>query len=275
MAGFVTKVLDKLSQSRTTDVFPPSEYHPEYSKGSWHYINLGTWHKNQHFEWNAYSCGNALVFGPPASGKSAVQNTVIQHCLHHSEHWQIMGISVSGEELVSYMASNAPTATMATTLEDAVSLLRRVKEIMLERYGVMAETNTSFSNMSDDAKRIMVVIDEAADLIHPMPAVDGSKELRLKEEAHLLLDELARSSRAAGINFMVGGITPMSFMSGELRGNFFPVISLGDYDPQSDYQPNQNGWNSPPELLAPSEVKGRGCITTHLGSSVFQSYLPA
>lgn len=272
MTGFVNRMLNKLSHS-TNDLAPSPESHPSFDKNSWHYIKLGTWWENQHFEWNAYSCGNALVFGPPGSGKSTVQHTVIQHCLNYSEQWQVMGIDIAGKELVPYMTSGTPLERVATTVEEGVVLLRRVKEIMLERYAEMAETNSRLK-MTDDVKRIMVVIDEVSDLISPLPDTNEPEDARLKEEAHRLLEELARRSRAAGINLMVGGVNPWPSMCGEFRNNFFPVISLGDYDPTSDYIPTGN-LGSLPELLTPSEAKGSGCITTHLGPSVFQAYLPS
>lgn len=272
MTGFVSRMLKNLSHS-TNDLAPLPESHPTFDKGSWNYIKIGTWWENQHFEWNAYSCGNAFVFGPPGSGKSTVQHTVIQHCLHHSDQWQVMGIDIAGKTLVPYMTSATPLAGIATTVEEGVVLLRRVKEIMLERYAEMAETNSRLK-MTDDVKRIMVVIDEVSDLMSPLPDTDEQEDTRLKEEAHRLLEELARQSRAAGINLMVGGVNPWPSMSGEFRNNFFPVISLGDYDPTSGYNPTGN-LNSLPELLASSTTKGSGCITTLLGPSVFQTYLPS
>lgn len=271
MTGFVNRMLNRLSQSKTNDLASsPKGRDPGNDKDAWHLIKLGILGGKQHFEWNAYSCGNALVFGLPGSGKSSVQHTVIQHCLAYSEQWQVMAIDLSGEELVFYMTSDIPLENVATTVEASVVLLRRVKKIMLERYAAMAETNSRLE-MTEDVKRIMVVIDEASDLITPAPDTDGPEEIRLKEEAHRLIHELAGQSRAAGINLMVGGINPWPSMSGELRNNFFPVISLGDYDSASDYSPT-GSWNSPPELLASGTARGSGCITTLLGPAEFQAY---
>lgn len=271
MTGVVNRVLQKLSHSKCSSLIPSQESHPGYETGSWNYIKLGTWYQNQHFEWNTHSAGNALVFGPPGSGKSHVQYTVIQHCLSYPEQWELRGISITANDLVFYMAGDVSAEHVTTNLEDSVALLRGLKAVMLERYDRINQADGTL-HIKDGVKRIMVVIDEVSDLINPVPAEDGVEEILLKEEASQLLSELTGHARAAGINFMAGGVTPLSHMSGEMRNNFFPVISMGDYAPHSDYTPT-GPLDSPPELLPPSKVTGRGCITTHLGASIFQAYL--
>lgn len=266
METFISRVIDKFSPANFLAKIPPEAPHPGYEKAESQFIQLGVGAKKEAV-WNTHKSGNLLITGMAGRGKTVTQDVIIKHCLHHSDSWQVKAFSLHEHEFSLYMQNETSPYDLATTVEDGVRLLREVKEMIEERFEILGQANRNFSDLSPKLRRVLVAIDQIDDLIGAAGSLSNTpfEELRLKDEAHELLNYIAANGRAAGINLVVSAHSHENKMCGQLASNFYPIIEFGQYPKQS--------WEShSKEIMPPLNHLGRAYISTLNGPIEFQAY---
>jgi hypothetical protein len=119
-------------------------------------------------DYRAMMAGSAPTHncGGTGSGKSVAERNVIFHVITHAKEIKILGIDLKRVELSAYKPYSNAVIGIATTLEDAVEVLRFAQETMMDRYGDMeAAHHNNFLDMENAGSALMVMIDEAGELL--------------------------------------------------------------------------------------------------------------
>lgn len=99
-------------------------------------------------------------------GKSVMQRSVVFHVIAHSREIKFLGIDLKRVELSAYKKYSNAVIGIATTLEDAVEVLRFARDTMMNRYGEMEEAHkNNFLDMQNAGSALLVMIDEAGELL--------------------------------------------------------------------------------------------------------------
>ena len=111
-------------------------------------------------------------------GKSVLQRNVIFHILAHYKQIKFLGIDLKRVELSKFKKYSMGVIGIATTLPDAVEVLRFSQKSMMDRYGKMeAVGKNNFLDMDNAGAALLVMIDEAGELLDtsaPAKALVGS-----------------------------------------------------------------------------------------------------
>lgn len=114
---------------------------------------------------------------------SVSQQNIIISCLLRPENWVILGIDLKRVELTRFKKFGVK---VATDLETAVEFLRFAQAVMMKRYERMEELGVNdFEDLPENLQALMVMIDEAGELLSPsgakalseytnIPMADGS-----------------------------------------------------------------------------------------------------
>lgn len=117
---------------------------------------------------------------------SVSQQNIIISCLLRPENWVILGIDLKRVELTRFKQFGVK---VATDLETAVEFLRFAQAVMMKRYERMEELGVNdFEDLPESLQALMVMIDEAGELLSPtgakalsentiIPMADGSVKL--------------------------------------------------------------------------------------------------
>lgn len=99
-------------------------------------------------------------------GKSVMQRNVVFHCIAHPNQIKMFGIDLKRVELSVYEKYSNAILGVATTLEDAVEILRFSQETMRTRYGDMEQAGVqNFLDLPEPGCAILVMVDEAGELL--------------------------------------------------------------------------------------------------------------
>ena len=99
-------------------------------------------------------------------GKSVMQRSVVFHVIAHAREIKFLGIDLKRVELSAYKKYSNAVIYIATTLEDAVDVLRFARDTMMNRYGEMEEAHkNNFLDMQNAGSALLVMIDEAGELL--------------------------------------------------------------------------------------------------------------
>jgi len=136
---------------------------------------------------------------------SVAQQNIIISCLLRPENWVILGIDLKRVELTRFKKFGVK---VATDLETAVEFLRFAQAVMMKRYERMEETGVNdFEDLPEDLQALMVMIDEAGELLSPtgakalsentlIPMNDGQmKKLKDVKIGDILLDNYNQPSK--------------------------------------------------------------------------------
>lgn len=117
---------------------------------------------------------------------SVAQQNIIISCVLRPESWVILGIDLKRVELTRFRNFGVK---VATDLETAVEFLRFAQAVMMKRYERMEENGVNdFEDLDEPLQALMVMIDEAGELLSPtgakalsentiIPLANGSKKL--------------------------------------------------------------------------------------------------
>lgn len=142
------------------------------------------------------------IVGISGSGKSNLLNTILLSIIFNIEKFEkIFLIDLKGVELARYEKLNK--VTFVDNVADTLVILKKLKEIMKERYKIMREKEL----LKYKEEYILVVIDEVGTL---------SVDKKIKEEINTLLIELFQKGRACNIFFHIYG---QKFDSTQLSSN--------------------------------------------------------
>lgn len=108
---------------------------------------------------------------------SVSQQNVIISCLLRPENWVILGIDLKRVELTRFKKFGVK---VATDLETAVEFLRFAQAVMMKRYERMEELGVNdFEDLPEPLQALMVMIDEAGELLSPTGAKALSENTKI------------------------------------------------------------------------------------------------
>ncbi len=142
-----------------------------------------------------------LIAGTTGAGKSCFFKQSLVGLLQSSPHLQMYLIDLkAGLEMIDF--SEAPNVRIAKNIGEAVAILRKIKAEMHARFSYLENKKLKFIEPRRDRKeRIIVAVDEASVLYMKRSKDDADAGLVL--EARKITDDLAKLSRAAGINLIL------------------------------------------------------------------------
>lgn len=120
---------------------------------------------------------------------SVSQQNIIISCLLRPDDWVILGIDLKRVELTRFKQFGVK---VATDLETAVEFLRFAQAVMMKRYTRMEELGVNdFEDLPENLQALMVMIDEAGELLSPTGAKALSENTKvLMEEGHKLMKDI-------------------------------------------------------------------------------------
>lgn len=99
---------------------------------------------------------------------SVIQRNIIFGCILRPESWVFLGVDLKKVELSSYRAYSNVVLGIATTIEDALTVLRFAQQTMMKRYAEMESLGVNnFLDLPEKGKALMVMVDEAGELLSP------------------------------------------------------------------------------------------------------------
>lgn len=100
------------------------------------------------------------------SHNSVAQRNIVFGCILRPESWRFIGIDLKRVELSVYRAYSNVVLGIATTLEDAVIVLRFAQQTMMKRYGELEALGlNNFLDLPNKGQALMVMVDEAGELL--------------------------------------------------------------------------------------------------------------
>lgn len=108
---------------------------------------------------------------------SVSQQNIIISCLLRPANWVILGIDLKRVELTRFKKFGVK---VATDLETAVEFLRFAQAVMMKRYERMEELGVNdFEDLPENLQALMVMIDEAGELLSPTGAKALSENTKI------------------------------------------------------------------------------------------------
>lgn len=175
------------------------------------------------------SNGHAVV-----SHNSVVQRNIILGCILRPDSWRFLGIDLKKVELSSFRAYSNVVLGIATTLEDALTVLRFAQETMMKRYAELEQLGlNNFLDLPEKGQALLVMVDEAGELLSPsgVKSEEGKAEDALKGEAAMIIGSIARLGRAAGVHLIIATQRPdAKIIAGETKANLGVRVNCGRTD---------------------------------------------
>jgi DNA segregation ATPase FtsK/SpoIIIE-like protein len=180
--------------------------------------------------WIPAESPHLLVVGATGGGKGGLIRLIARQALEDGWTLKIVDPKASGD----YRWAHEAGMPVAHDLEDQVEVLRRATAEVRARCGVLWEHGLDRVGLLPPSTRpepVLMVVDEAADLLllRRVPAERGADELR--SEAGSLLSVIASQGRAAGVHLVVAiqrpDIALLGPAGGFLRDNLTGRVALG------------------------------------------------
>lgn len=222
--------------------------------------------------WNVSDAPHILVCGVTGGGKSVAQSNIIYHCVQHSEHWRVLAIDVKMVELTRFLKYDNVVAGVATNVPDGLTIMQFAEQEMMERYELMKDNQVShFLKLPNPPKALLVMIDEAYSFLATTNvSSDEGKELDAqKQEATILLGNIARLGRAAGVHLVVATQRPdAKVIYGEIKQNLPARYALGNMHST----PSGMVLDTNSATRIDGSAKGRGILSIHGTEKDVQGY---
>lgn len=107
--------------------------------------------------------GKAIV-----SHNSVVQRNIILSAIMRPNSWRFLGIDLKKVELSGFRAYSNVVLGIATTLEDALTVLRFAQETMMKRYAELEQLGiNNFLDLPNAGQALLIMVDEAGELLSP------------------------------------------------------------------------------------------------------------
>ena len=168
------------------------------------------------------------------SHNSVVQRNILLGAILRPQHWRILCIDLKRVELSSYRQYSQSVLGVATTLEDALTVLRFAQQTMMKRYTEMEQIGVNnFLDLPEKGQALMVMVDELGELISTSgtKTEEGKAEDELKGEAQMIIGSIARLGRAAGVHLILATQRPdATLIAGETKANLGFRINCGRTD---------------------------------------------
>lgn len=176
---------------------------------------------------------------------SVAQRNIILGCVLRPDSWRFLGIDLKKVELSSWRAYSNVVLGIATTIEDALTVLRFAQQTMMKRYAELEQLGlNNFLDLPEKGQALMVMVDEAGELLSPsgVKTEEGKAEDELKGEASMIIGSIARLGRAAGVHLVIATQRPdASLLPGETKANLGVRINCGRTDPNASSMILGNG----------------------------------
>jgi len=125
------------------------------------------------------------------SHNSVVQRNIILGTILRPDAWRFIGIDLKKVELSGFRAYSNVVLGIATTLEDALTVLRFAQQTMMKRYSELEELgHNNFLDLPERGQALLVMVDEAGELLSPagVKALVGSTLIPTPTGLRLLKD---------------------------------------------------------------------------------------
>lgn len=100
------------------------------------------------------------------SHNSVAQRNIVFGCILRPESWRFLGIDLKRVELSVYRSYSNVVLGIATTLEDAITVLRFAQQTMMKRYTELETLGlNNFLDLPNKGQALMVMVDEAGELL--------------------------------------------------------------------------------------------------------------
>lgn len=173
-----------------------------------------------------------LIAGATGSGKSVCLNDILISMMGYASPSEVRFIMIDPKqvELSNYRNSMHLAIPICTTPTEALDALRYARDEMERRYTWLAQRGFRNLEESGGLYRLVVVIDELANLI-----------LTSKKETETLIETIAAKGRAAGVHLIVATQNPtVKVITGRIKANIptriaFATASITDSRVILDY----------------------------------------
>lgn len=141
------------------------------------------------------------------SHNSVAQRNIVFGCILRPDNWRFLGIDLKRVELSSYRAYSNVVLGIATTLEDALTVLRFAQTTMMKRYTEMETLGiNNFLDLPARGQALMVMVDEAGELLGAtgakalaadtyIPNLNGRRNISEIEEGDIVFDNHGRYTK--------------------------------------------------------------------------------
>lgn len=186
---------------------PPAEY-PGSAKRPWNEIPLGiNMDTGKEYVWDIHHTPHGLFYMPHGTGKTAVQGLLINHCIQHSDRWEVYGIDCEYTDVVdltAYLPYETTVKGVMTNPEDSATLLLKSAQETRERLKVMLELGVEdFKDLVDPPKARLIMIDNLSRLITDGGEIRMGEPKTARSEATQALATLLRFGNVAGIYIVI------------------------------------------------------------------------
>ena len=163
---------------------------------------------------------------------SVVQRNIIFGTILRPDRWRFLGIDLKRVELSAFRAYSNVVLGIATTIEDALIVLRFAQQTMMKRYTEMEELGiNNFLDLPEAGQALMVMVDEMGELLGDSGKAvtdEQKEEALLKGEASAIIGSIARLGRAAGVHLVDATQRPdATIIAGETKENHPVRINCG------------------------------------------------
>lgn len=194
-------------------------------------------------------------------GKSVLQRLCVFHCIAASKDIKFLGIDLKRVELSPYTIFSDTVLGIATTLEDAVEILKFGNDQMMSRYDQMQKAGVNnFADLPNHGPALLIMVDECGQLLD-MSGGKGSdeakKEMELKGQAQSIIGSIARLGRAAGVHLLIATQRPdAKLVPGELKENLMFRAGCGHLTSTASSMLFDDGTGT----QTPATPKGRAAV---------------
>lgn len=141
------------------------------------------------------------------SHNSVAQRNIVFGTILRPESWRFLGIDLKRVELSVYRSYSNVVLGIATTLEDAITVLRFAQQTMMKRYTELETLGlNNFLDLPNKGQALMVMVDEAGELLGSsgvkalasdtyIPNLNGRRNISEIEVGDLVFDNAGKVTR--------------------------------------------------------------------------------
>lgn len=197
--------------------------------------------------------------GKTGGGKSVLLRNIENGCLLRPENWLLMIVDLKRVEGSKFLKFGVP---VGTTYEDAASILTYAQKIMMDRYEEMVQRDVvNYMDIpeSERTQAIMVIVDEAGELLSPIKAgkedEQGQSNAQYQAQCTQAIESIYRLGRAAMVHVQVWSqrVALDQGITMAMRNNASARMCAGPLDPTLSTMVFNDGLGT----LVPRSPRGR------------------